>query len=162
MTIGRHYHRMERSFMAGLLLCGKKGCDYTEQADITEATEPKPVEPKPNPVLQGSDSIVPHVHDNEFSRDALDKVMRSGRDKSMRRTMLHDLYNAGDKSIGLSSSQFEYRYGWLHQSASAALTGLEKEGLVRVHGGRINSRGNREGIYVLTAQARAAWDYETH
>lgn len=123
-------------------MCGKK-------TNWTLVQSPPPSDP----VTEASDRIEPRVHDNEFSREALDKVLHSGRDKSMRRTMLRDLYEEPD---GLSSSQFESRYGWLHQSASAALNGLEKAGLVDVTKERVNRRGNREGVYRLTPMTRGA------
>jgi hypothetical protein len=98
---------------------------------------------------------VPKVHDNPFSQEALDKVLRSGSDKSMRRVILTDLAEIAPD--GLSCSQFEATYGWLHQSVSAALNGLEKAGLVEVTEDRINARGNREGVYFLTPAAIIAF-----
>lgn len=111
-----------------------------------------------NPVIAASDAVTPVVHDNVFSREALEKVMASGRDKSMRRTMLATLQRLYPD--GLSSSEFEQENRWLHQSASAALNGLEKAGLVAVVRWRVNARGNREGVYAMTALAHAAWAYE--
>lgn len=107
-------------------------------------------------VKKASDAIVPIVHDNPFSQEALSKVMRSGRDKSMRRTVLSDLYAVWPS--GMSSSQFEERYDWLHQSCSAALTGLHQEGILSVVEWRSNKRGNREGVYSLSAMAHSAWE----
>lgn len=110
----------------------------------------------PEVVLGASDAIVPIVQDNEFSKEALDKVIRSGKAASMRRTILLDLHHIFPK--GMSSSQFEERYEWLHQSCSAALTSLHKEGLTSVVKWRLNKRGNREGIYTLSAIAHGAWE----
>lgn len=112
--------------------------------------------PKGEDIVMGaSDIIVPIVHDNPFSQEALDKVLHSGRDKSMRRSILTDLHAIWPE--GMSSSQFERRYEWLHQSCSAALTGLHQGGLVSVIQWRNNERGNREGVYTLSAIASGAW-----
>jgi len=107
-------------------------------------------------VMAASDAIKPIVQDNEFSREALEKVVRSGRDKSKRRQILYDLYQMWPQ--GASSSQFEQAYGWLHQSCSSALTGLHQAGLVSVVSWRTNQRGSREGVYTLSAMAKGAWN----
>lgn len=119
-------------------------------------TPPPPPPEGRNVVLDASDAIVPIVQDNEFSRRTLEKVLRSKRDKTMRRLILEHLH--GIWPNGLSSSQMEATYGWLHQSCSSTMTTLHQHGLLSIIGERTNARGNPEGIYALSAKAKGAWD----
>ena len=109
-----------------------------------------------NVVLDMSDAITPIVQDNEFSQRTLEKIMRSGRDKTMRRVVLQHLHDIWPE--GLSSSQMEEVYGWLHQSCSSTMTTLHKRGLLSIIGERTNKRGKPEGIYSLSTLAKGAWD----
>ena len=109
-----------------------------------------------NIVMQASDRIVPIVQDNEFSRRTLEKVMRRGGDKTQRRIILEHLHGIWPK--GLSSSQMEPIYGFLHQSCSSSMTTLHKEGLLSIIGERTNQRGLPEGIYALSGLAYGAWE----
>ena len=132
-------------------------CQDCENGWVTPERQKMKMPPGEEVVLGASDAIKPIVQDNEFSREALDKVLHSGRDKSMRRTILRDLHEIWPE--GMSSYQFQQRYGWLHQSSGPALGDLHREGLLSIVGWRIKeSTGNREGIYALSGLAKGAWD----
>lgn len=133
----------------------------SRQRALAARPEPKvlldPEVPGEDLVIGASDAIRPVVQDNPFSQEALDKAIRRGGPQAKRRIILHDLYDAWPQ--GMSSWQFQQRYGWLHQSTGPQLGALHREGLLSIVGWRIKElTGNREGIYALSARAKEVWD----